>query len=102
VKPQAKCRRTSARRPTRGNTPLAIYEKSSATDWLSSQKRTSNVVHASPDGRTHGRLKQTALSRVVKRGERRRREAENAGRTKRTMSKRKRDSEATADVRSAR
>ena len=86
VKPQAKCNRTSAQRPTRGRPPLAIYEKSSATDWLSSQERTSTVVHASPDTRTRGRLKQTALSRVVERRERRRRETENARRTKRTMS----------------
>ena len=86
VKPHAKYNRPSAERPTRGRTQLATYEKSSATDWLSSQERTSTVVHASPDTRTRGRLKQTALSRVVERRVRRRRETENARRTKRTMS----------------
>ena len=86
VKPQAKCNRTSAQRPTRGRPPLAIYDRSSATVWLSSQKRTSPSYTQSPGTRTRGRLKQTALSRVVERRERRRRETENARRTKRTMS----------------
>ena len=90
VKPQAKCNRTSAQRPTRGRPPLAIYEKSSATDWLSRTKRnvdrhTSKSGH--PDPR---RLKQTALPRIVNRGARRRREKENARGTKRTMRQRNR------------
>ena len=102
VKPQAKCNRTSAQRPTRRRPPLAIYEKSSATDWLSSQKR--NVDRHTrksglPDPRPFG-------ANSTKSCRREKREEEEGGRERRedeeNDEQEKKRIEAATDVRSAR